>query len=414
LFYLALFFQCSLLTKKGCWRTALETCKCLLRLDPRGDPLGAWLLSDYLALKSGEYRWLLECWQQQQQEQSNAGDYGSVRQLPGWWFSQSLAHLAGEQRAEALNSLTQAVLRFPRVALLLAERLQCSAVTDEILALLASGYGEYDINEDDNDEGGADYSLALLLDELYADRSLALWKEPPAAELFADCMRQFSSRGDDLKFLHRPCPLPDKRYYRHAYLTDILFANQQQQQQQFTKLLPASLIDGPASLTPWGQPQLTLIDPLPPSLSIISTSATSTSTKWSDSNQLQISQTPIDPYADYFRRRLLIKYPYRLIPWLSVELRERNKHRQEPLTLVAILEHLEIKQNELPQSLLSDEGAVTGAGPMERFANIAANWLQPWLSGLSAIAGGGGVGGSSGLDVTEIPGLCKFISGLIT
>jgi hypothetical protein len=58
---------------------------------------------------------------------------------------------------------------------------------------------------------------------------------------------------------------------------------------------------------------------------------------------------------------------------------------EQPLKLGAILEHLEIKQNELLQSLLSDGGAVTGAGPMERFA---ANWLQPWLNVLLAIAGG--------------------------
>lgn len=53
--------------QRGCWRSALELCKLLLSLDPDKDPLGALLMIDYLALRSGEYAYLRtmgETWRQ--------------------------------------------------------------------------------------------------------------------------------------------------------------------------------------------------------------------------------------------------------------------------------------------------------------------------------------------------------------
>lgn len=57
-FFFALFWHVQLLTRRGLFRTALESGKLLLNLDPPFDPMGILMLLDTLALKCGEYGWV--------------------------------------------------------------------------------------------------------------------------------------------------------------------------------------------------------------------------------------------------------------------------------------------------------------------------------------------------------------------
>ena len=49
-----------ILTKKSCYKSALEYCKLLLKLNPVRDPLGALIMMDHLCLASGQYHYFEE------------------------------------------------------------------------------------------------------------------------------------------------------------------------------------------------------------------------------------------------------------------------------------------------------------------------------------------------------------------
>ena len=56
----AIFKFLAILTKKSCYRSALEFSKVLLRLDPLTDPMGALLMVDHVSIASGSYEFFQE------------------------------------------------------------------------------------------------------------------------------------------------------------------------------------------------------------------------------------------------------------------------------------------------------------------------------------------------------------------
>ena len=60
LFFKLIFKFIIILTKKSCYKSALEYCKLLLKLNPEKDPLGSLILIDYLSLASKQYYYLEE------------------------------------------------------------------------------------------------------------------------------------------------------------------------------------------------------------------------------------------------------------------------------------------------------------------------------------------------------------------
>eukprot|EP00158_Paraphelidium_tribonemae_P003984 Partr_v1_DN26507_c0_g1_i1_m3892 putative transcription factor 25 (basic helix-loop-helix) len=163
-FYLALFHHVALLQRRGCWCTAFEVCKSMLRLDSRGDPLGGWLLLDFLALRAGEYQTVIDIYKSLKED----GHYAA--RFPNWMFSSAVAcffvHGAGE---ESFKRLDDARLEFPDVF---------NAVLNEagVSFTLSDNVGQHaakDEEEDDTQERHED-----LLNELYVLRSSSVWKQP--------------------------------------------------------------------------------------------------------------------------------------------------------------------------------------------------------------------------------------------
>ena len=58
--FLALFRHIQYLSRKGCYRTALECTKLLFSLDPEDDPLASLLLIDFYCLKAEEYSYFID------------------------------------------------------------------------------------------------------------------------------------------------------------------------------------------------------------------------------------------------------------------------------------------------------------------------------------------------------------------
>ena len=83
-FFILLFKHLTFVGQRACYRTALELCKRLLTLDSDNDPLCATLMIDFYALKSNEYKWLIDLfnfWE----------PIKNLSQLPNFAYSAALA-----------------------------------------------------------------------------------------------------------------------------------------------------------------------------------------------------------------------------------------------------------------------------------------------------------------------------------
>jgi hypothetical protein len=127
-FFLALHRQVIDLQRRGVYRTAFEFAKLLLSLDPWSDPHGAYLHLDFLAIKSGMHSWLLSFSEMFSPLSPGLEDpqtgYAIVRALPGWAYARALAFKAegGDHASQSTEALRQAVLDFPSVVPLLADK----------------------------------------------------------------------------------------------------------------------------------------------------------------------------------------------------------------------------------------------------------------------------------------------------
>ena len=92
------------LQRRGTIRASFEFARLLLSLDPYTDPHGSLLYLDYLALKSGMEKWLLELWdlhdrwasEDKLEETEKWLGRFNVTALPGWAFARALALRAQE------------------------------------------------------------------------------------------------------------------------------------------------------------------------------------------------------------------------------------------------------------------------------------------------------------------------------
>jgi hypothetical protein len=88
-------------------RTATEFAKLLYALDPHGDPHGALLHLDFLALKTAQPAWALDLWA------AHAARTGSayvgrmnVTALPGWAYARALAlRMTEDTEKDAVGSV---------------------------------------------------------------------------------------------------------------------------------------------------------------------------------------------------------------------------------------------------------------------------------------------------------------------
>jgi len=120
-FFLALYRHITYIGDRACYRTALEFCKVLFGLDPVDDPLGVLLMIDYYALKSEEFDYLIQLYE----------EYDLTRNLallPNFAFSYAFAKFSNGQLEEANKTLRTALIKFPSLLVALTEK--CGAELD--------------------------------------------------------------------------------------------------------------------------------------------------------------------------------------------------------------------------------------------------------------------------------------------
>jgi hypothetical protein len=154
----------SYLGRRGCWVTAFNFAKLLFALDPEGDPHGAALWLDFLAVKSGNGAWLLSMLDQRENNRAAALWHG----YPGMAYSRALA-LREDDEEKATVALVEAMQGFPEVILLLADKVGASVPStarSHPLLQTEAGYSSLP-------------TIALhLLAHIYVARNEALWKVP--------------------------------------------------------------------------------------------------------------------------------------------------------------------------------------------------------------------------------------------
>ncbi|KAJ3987535.1 transcriptional repressor TCF25-domain-containing protein [Lentinula detonsa] len=195
-FFLALHRQASDLQRRGCLRTAFEFAKLLYSLDPWGDPHGAVLHLDFLALKSGMSQWLLDVFalfETSPKPQKSLRMDPSV--LPGWTYARALALKLSDKEQEKSAStaaLIEAANSFPSVIPLLADKLE--------VTLPASIRGHKDFRiETDCRSLTTPLAILHLLSHIYVQRSSSLWKDPKIIAWFTETVTShFSSLPSSL------------------------------------------------------------------------------------------------------------------------------------------------------------------------------------------------------------------------
>jgi len=162
-FFLSLFKHIVSLTRKGCWRTAMEFAKFLYSLDPVEDPYCALQMLDYFALRAGEYDYVLALYKALEPRLSL---------LPNWVFASALARFHLEAKAHASHTLStaalqEALLKFPQTVGPLLDHCKSSISVSQPLYAALGGEGL----------SPADFSLRFHI-SLFVERSNSLWKEP--------------------------------------------------------------------------------------------------------------------------------------------------------------------------------------------------------------------------------------------
>ena len=121
-FFICLFKHLLYIGAKACYRTSLELCKLLLSLDLSNDPLGVILMIDFYALRSRQYKYLIDFY-------CYFNPIKHLSLLPNMQYSIALAyfHLYEDTKNiehlnEANKQLKEALLKFPALLLELLDK----------------------------------------------------------------------------------------------------------------------------------------------------------------------------------------------------------------------------------------------------------------------------------------------------
>jgi tetratricopeptide (TPR) repeat protein len=182
-FFLALHRQVADLQRRGCIRTAFEFGRFLYSLEPWTDPHGVLFHLDFVSIKSGMGQWLLDVYAEFSGARTEFEDHLNPSALPGWAYARALALFArekaggGQSVGSSTDALKQAMLAFPEVVPLLADK------CDIPLSPELRGHRAFRIQTDGIGLSPAQ-SVLHLLSHLYAQRSALLWKSAPHMKWF--------------------------------------------------------------------------------------------------------------------------------------------------------------------------------------------------------------------------------------
>ncbi|KAI0052680.1 DUF654-domain-containing protein [Auriscalpium vulgare] len=191
-FFLSLHRQVIDLQRRGVVRTAFEFARLLYSLDPWSDPHGALLHLDFLAIKAGMHQWLLdlvdvfECSTRiEDKDQPQA----PALALPGVAYAVALAWRAKNAEAEATAALKHAVIEFPSIVTLLADKADISLPAE------VRSHPAFRVYTRDS-SAATEQSLLHLLSHLYVQRSHGLWKDPKQSSWFVETVGQVVRAGE--------------------------------------------------------------------------------------------------------------------------------------------------------------------------------------------------------------------------
>lgn len=170
----------SYLIKQGCYRTALETCKLLLSLDPYRDAYASLLWIDFLAAKSNQTQFFLHFIERLPNLQNRDPEGGIYTEAyPGLYYTRALCLRALEEKTQSSNhdpsdfALESAILRFPQVIKPLADSIGFGLPLK--FKQISRAQPVYEFKEDKS-------HLIHLKSHIYANRSSSLWKVPERLE----------------------------------------------------------------------------------------------------------------------------------------------------------------------------------------------------------------------------------------
>ncbi|KAG1740292.1 transcriptional repressor TCF25-domain-containing protein [Suillus lakei] len=139
------------------------------------DPHGVLFHLDFVSIKSGMAQWLLDVYAEFAGGKTAFEDHLNPSALPGWAYARALALFArekaggGQSVGSSTDALKQAMLAFPEVVPLLADKCDIS------LSPELRGHRAFRIQTDGIGLSPAQ-SVLHLLSHLYAQRSVPLWK----------------------------------------------------------------------------------------------------------------------------------------------------------------------------------------------------------------------------------------------
>lgn len=236
--HLALMRHIQFLTKRACYRTALEVSKILWSLDPFTDALGSRMITDFLAINSAQYEWF---------DAINEEIQCECPWMANWCYSAALKRFILDKNDGALGAneiLLAAIKGHPFMIPQLAKAIGLNLDEDKWNAKFAMPILELDQIH----VGAVRESMA----KLYAARSGPLWKSPVYSDWLNRNIRKALNTiwsVDDDFLDYRPSVMETLPVFRHAIASDL---------DNVTVALPSSVATGPSH--PY--------DPLPPEFAL--------------------------------------------------------------------------------------------------------------------------------------------------
>jgi tetratricopeptide (TPR) repeat protein len=177
--FIALFRHIQYLSRRGCYKTALEFTKMLFSLDPEDDPLATLLFFDFYCLKAEDYSYFIDFYDVFKNGKG-------LEHLPSFCYSQALSHWELERmgkkksHSKSSNLLKRAILAHPEVICTLFQKLE---IKDKFLS------HPFFNSPRDRGERGLSLRVVEILVAIFVESSHIFWKVPELLSWLKECCR---------------------------------------------------------------------------------------------------------------------------------------------------------------------------------------------------------------------------------